>query len=762
MRMRTFYLILVLHTSGMAMYAQATISGTVVDTDGRAIDFANVYVRGTELGVYTDAEGQYELVLPELSGGVALEYSALGYETVAVSIDRAVDTTLVITLAQYASALDEVVVSGTLTEVRKSDSPVAIDVYREAFFKANPTPSVFEALQNVNGVRPQLNCSICNTGDIHINGLEGAYTMVLLDGMPIVSGLSTVYGLTGIPMSLIERVEIVKGPASTLYGSEAVAGLINIITKSPAEAARISLDANATTWGEVNVDLGGRLDLGQAKGLLGINYFTYQNPIDHNGDGMTDVTLQDRVSVFNKWQWQRKDHKTTSLAARYLYEDRWGGQLSWTPADRGGDEVYGESIYTSRVEVMGQYDLPGKEDIRLQLSANSHYQNSVYGDISYIAEQHIAFLQATWRRTLGHHNLLLGSAMRFTAYDDNTPATSIIDEPTGEIIANRFSNTWLPGLFVQDEIALDARNTLLAGLRYDYNTVHGSILSPRLNYRWSSRGGDHTVRLGIGNGYRVANVFTEDHAALTGAREVVFEQALTPETSWAANLNYVWQYYPSSTTAVSVDATAFYTYFDNRIIADYDTNPNQIRYANLDGHSVSRGLSLQVTANTTGGFTANVGATLLDNYFTEEGEAVRPVLTETFMGVWTLSYRLPRTRLTLDYTGQVYAPMRLPLLGELDPRPEYSPWFSLQNVQLTYAPTTRLQLYGGLKNLLDYTPPANSIARAFDPFDRGVTFDADGQAVATPGNPEALTFDPTYVFAPNQGLRGFVGLRWRM
>src|SRR5690606_1361304 len=131
------------------------------------------------------------------------------------------------------SALDEVVVSGTMKEVSKLDSPVPIEVYTSKFFKANPTPSLFDALQNINGVRPQLNCNVCNTGDIHINGLEGPYTMILIDRTPIVSGLSTVYGLSGIPQTIIDRVEIVKGPHSTLYGSEAVGGLINIITKRP-------------------------------------------------------------------------------------------------------------------------------------------------------------------------------------------------------------------------------------------------------------------------------------------------------------------------------------------------------------------------------------------------------------------------------------------------------------------------------------------------------------------------------------------------
>src|SRR5690606_17179291 len=243
-------------------------------------------------------------------------------------------------------------------------------------FRANPTPSIFDALQNVNGVRPQLNCNVCNTGDIHINGLEGPYTMILIDGMPIVSGLSTVYGLSGIPQSLIDRVEIVKGPASTLYGSEAVGGLINIITKRPGNAPLLSVDAFGTSWGEINTDVAAKFNVGKkAQSLLGINYFNYQNPIDNNNDNFTDVTLQNRISIFNKWNFDRKDNRIFSLAGRYVYEDRWGGEMDWEKKYRGGDEVYGESIYTSRWEFFGTYQLPVKEEILFQFSTNGHNQN---------------------------------------------------------------------------------------------------------------------------------------------------------------------------------------------------------------------------------------------------------------------------------------------------------------------------------------------------------------------------------------------------
>lgn len=198
-----------------------------------------------------------------------------------------------------SEALEEIVISGTLKPVSRLETPVPVEVYTSAFLKKNPTSNIFEALQNVNGVRPQLNCNICNTGDIHINGLEGPYTMVTIDGMPIVSALSTVYGLSGIPNSMIDRIEIIKGPASSLYGSEAVGGLINIITKKTKNAPLFSADVFSTSWLENNIDLGFKANVGQnAKSLLGLNYYNYNNPIDNNNDNFTDVTLQERISIF--------------------------------------------------------------------------------------------------------------------------------------------------------------------------------------------------------------------------------------------------------------------------------------------------------------------------------------------------------------------------------------------------------------------------------------------------------------------------------
>ena len=725
------------------------VSGIVKSEKGNAIVYATVGLEGTIYGGFTLDDGSFKLESVPY-GEYILRVQLIGFESFSEKIT--VDDKLInlqIVLKESDNQIDEVVVSGTLKPVSKSESPVPVEVYSKSFFKKNPTPSIFEALANVNGVRPQMNCNVCNTGDIHINGLEGPYTMVMIDGMPIVSGLSTVYGLMGIPQSLIERVEIVKGPASTLYGSEAVGGIINVITKSPKSAPILSGDIFISSWGEVNSDLGLKFKVGEkVHSLLGVNYFNNQNKIDNNEDGITDLTLQDRISVFNKWSFDRKENRIFTIAGRYMYEDRWGGELDWTPEFRGGDSIYGESIYTSRWETFGVYQLPMKERINFSFSANGHNQNSVYGDTWYIGEQTVLFGQLTWFKKIDNHDLTSGLAYRYTYYNDNS------------IVTLNPEHIYLPGVFIQDQIKVSKQSILLLGGRYDYNSNHGNVFSPRANYKWMSRNKKNTIRLTGGNGFRVVNLFTEEHAAFTGTRELVIEEELKPETSWNGNVNYVKKFLFKNDAFLSLDFTGFYTYFTNQILPDYDSDPNSIIYDNLDGYSVSQGVSLNTDLSLKNGLNINSGFTVMDVSFTEEGIKERQILSERFTGTWGVTYRVKRYNLKLDYTGNLFGPMLLPMLGENDPRDPNSPYWSIQNIQVTKIFKNGLEVYAAVKNLLNFTPPANSIWAAHDPFDKLNNTDPSNP-IEDPADPYNLGFDPAYMYAPNQGIRGNFGLRFK-
>jgi len=584
--------------------------------------------------------------------------------------------------------------------------------------------------------------------------------MILIDGMPIVGGLSTVYGLSGIPQSLIERVEIVKGPASTLFGSEAVGGIINVITKNPYNSPKLAIDLRQSSWNESNLDVGYKTLLGRKMNLLlSANYYNFDTPIDNNGDGFTDLTIQNRISIFSKWFLKRKSKKLLSLAARFNSENRWGGDINWKPEFRGGDSIYGESIYTNRWEAFGVYELPTKINLKFQFSSNYHKQNSFYGNMGFFADQFVQFGQLIHERRIGKNmELLAGAAYRYTYYDDNTIAT----QETSSISTNNKPNiTHLPGAFVQSTYFLKENKIILAGLRYDYNSLHGHIVTPRINYKWNAANKRTILRLSAGNGYRVANVFTEDHAALSGARSVIFKSKLKPEQSWNGNVNLEKKLLLGKHKLLNIDASTWYTYFSNKIIPDYETNVNQIIYDNLDGYAVSKGLSVSLDLITSGGFGASLGATLMDVSQFENKIKTRQLLTEQFSGVWKLSYDFARFKLLLDYTGNVYSPMELPLLGPLDQRNPNSPWYSTQNIKVTKE-FKSFTIYGGVKNMLNFTPSSLSIARAFDPFDKQVQFDADGSALATANNPQALTFDPTYVYASNQGRRFYLGVSYKL
>ena len=732
-------------------FAQHKIEGNVW-TDKQGVAFANVFIKTLNKGATTIENGTYKLEnVP--AGEYTIYVSFIGYKTEVKKIKVESSINNFDFKLKELTMLNEVVVTGTLKPISRLETAVPVEVYTTTFLKKNPTPNIFEALQNVNGVRPQLNCNICNTGDIHINGLEGPYTMVTIDGMPIVSGLSTVYGLTGIPNSLIDRIEIVKGPASSLYGSEAVGGLINIITKKAENAPLFFADFFTTSWLENNVDIGTKYNVGKnITSLLGLNYFNFNQRIDNNKDNFTDVTLQNRISVFNKYDFKRKKDREMSLAGRFFYEDRWGGEMQWNKSYRGGNEVYGESIYTKRFEIIGKYQLPLTEKINTSFSYVNHDQNSVYGETKYIANQKIAFAQATWDKKINANDILIGAAFRHQFYDDNTPAT----ESTNKSDISSF--------FAQNEISFKDNKSLLLGTRFDYNSNNGAIFTPRIAYKWKPTEND-VFRVNEGTGFRIVNLFTEEHAALTGARDVIISENLDPEKSYNINANYLKKYKLNNGARAALDVTGWYTYFNNQILPDYDTNPNQIIYANLNGFSNTYGITVNGEFIFPFGLKTNLGFTLLESKNKRNGIVSTPILTEKFSATWGASMDFPLANLTLDYTANLYGPMRLALLGELDPRREYSPFWSLQNLQATYKKWGAIELYGGVKNILNWTPNRNNaflIARTNDPFDNEVTFNQNGDAIATTNNPYALTFDPTYMFAPNQGRRFFLGLRFRL
>lgn len=718
----------------LSVFAQTgSVYGEVKDVED-AVPFAKVWLKDTEFYTLTDLEGKYELKNIPI-GTYFLQITSSTHQKYSeeIVLEGSVMTRNV-ELEKLDLQLDEVVVTGTMREVSISKSPVKIEVISSDFFKSNPVNNVIEALETVNGVQEQVNCGVCGTNDIHINGMEGPYTLVLIDGMPIVSGLSSTYGFNGIPTSLIERVEIIKGPSSTLYGTEAVGGIINIITRSPENSSLIEFEGKATTHQEYKTTLAWSPKIGnQVFTTFSADYVYNQHRLDYNDDNFTDVPLNNRISIFNKWLFLNKDkEEVLNLAARYYWEDRFGGTLEWNKDFLGSDSIYGEHINTCRVELIGNYILPTKNrNLKLSFSANSHDQNSTYGDVNYTANQQVFFTNLIWNKKIGNRNFLLaGYTNNFQLYEDNSSS-------------NVKEQTFVPGVFVQDEFNWTDELILLTGIRLDYHSNHGLIVSPRLSLK-KDFGSYSSFRFNYGNGFRQVHLFTEDHAFLTGARDVVIENDLNPERSHNITLNFNHTY--NKIGYGNFDFDVFYTYFQNKIIPDYNTDPNLIIYNNLEGYGITRGISAAVNHKFKIPLRLRLGVTLQDVYEitdNEQGEQekVEQLFAPFFSGVFNLSYEFKKLKMKVNYTGKIVGPQNLPVYDTPFERDEISPWFTVQNVQLSKEFNKGWEVYAGVKNILNYTQPS---------------------PLVSPDDPYADEFDTSYAYGPLQTRRFFLGVRYNL
>ena len=707
----------------LTSYSQS-ITGFVFSTDNQGISFSSVNVKGQSIGTASNADGFFELNDIKV-GEYEFVFSAIGHKKFKkkVKIKQGTNTLNVI-LEASTYDLDQVVVTGTMKEQFLSASPVKVDVVTQKFLEKIATSNVMEVIENVNGVQKQINCGVCGTNDIHINGMEGPYTLVLINGMPIMSSLSSVYGLNGIPTSLIKQIEIIKGPSSTLYGTEAVAGVINILTKNPKDVSPIELDAFLTSHQEKNIDFAFAPKMNKVDMLFSGNLFQMSHFLDDNADNFSDIPLSERLSLFNQWNFKRKSEKSFALSAKYYLENRSGGVKEWDESLRGSDSIYGESIYTDRLELAATYQMPWEEDVRIDASYNYHHQDSYYGDTKYEAYQSIYFANLLWSKRLGHaHDILSGLTYRYQTFIDSTLAD--VDE-----------KKFIPALFVQDEITFNRKWTTLLGMRSDYHDEHGFIFSPRLNVKFKPQTYT-TFRLNAGTGFRIVNLFTEDHAFLTGSREVLVVEDLLAEESYNINLNANHIFSLGRSTG-TLDFDAFYTYFTNKITPDYDSNPNQIIYANLDGFSVSRGVAFQIQQNFDFPMSLKAGGTVLDVYSVDENnEREDELFAPSFSGVFSLSYKWNTINTSMDWTAKVTGPMFLPTFPKPFERAEVSPWFSQHHLQIKKVFSEKLSAYIGLKNVFNYTQDSPLI---------------DWQ------KPFGDDFDTSYAYGPLQSRRFLFGL----
>lgn len=703
-----------------SIISQEVVTGKVMDPNGDPIAFAHVVDLSTRNGVSADEVGKFSIQLSDTDRR-ELQVSALGFMVKRVDVPEGLAGDLRVVLSPLAQEIDEVVVTGTLYPMRTLDSPIKTQVVTSALLDQVPSSSVVENLNFVNGVQEVIACGVCATNDIHLNGMEGAYTLVLIDGMPIMSSLAAVYGLNGIPKSMVEQIEIIKGPASTQYGSEAMGGVINVVTKNPENMPRVLISQNASTHGEFNTDVGVSGSIGKKfNWLVSANRFENTVRLDNNNDFFTDIPLSNRLSLFTKGSYEMPSGRKMNMSLRYYEESRFGGQLNWTPDFSGSDSIYGESIDTRRFEAIGS--VPFGTNWTADWSFNRHEQVSYYGDVNFNAIQQVGFLNLLRSFQRNGHQVLMGFSQKLNDYEDNTPVT-------------QSGLTYIPGVFIQDLYNGFEDWDLLVGLRADYHEAHGLVFSPRLNIK-RNLPRDFALRLNAGTGFRVVNLFTEDHAALSGSRSIVVEEQLDPERSvhGSLNLHGILAFEKSYAT---LDIDGFYTGFSNMILPDYDVDPNTIVYRNLDGYGNGYGVGIDYAHFWNNGIQFALGATWMENTIVERGpdgelNSEEQLFTPDLSATIRLGYDPGKWGLSFDYSSLVMGPMKLPQFDPPNERNPYSPWYALHHIQVNKLFADNWKVSLAVKNLFNYTQDSPLIR---------------------PDAPFSEQFDTSYAYGPLQTRR---------
>lgn len=625
-----------------------------VKCKGEHIPYINILVKGTNMGTMTDGTGHYKLANIPV-GKIIIIAQGIGYkkQEKEVEMKKGKATELFFELEEDVLHLEQVVVTGTRTEHYVKDVPVRTEVITAKAIETKNANNLFEVLEGIPGIRVEKQCQFCDFSMIRMQGLGAEHTQVLINGQPMYSGLAGVYGLQQISTNDIDRVEIVKGAGSALYGSSAVAGAINIITKEPSNMPTTKVGLQFGNYNTNKYDISSSIR--NEKGNIGLNIFAQKltgDAIDETSDGLTHEEVKnkdgisDRVSsnlnnagfgLYINDLFSKNDKLI--IRGRYLNEKRQGGTMD--------DDYYKnpltdgtECITTDRYEAELSYNkiFKNNSDINFSLAYANHNRDatndSYLGDYMdthndsvpdlremrpYLANESSITTTLTYGKKIKNHHLLIGVQSFYNKLEES--GMYVVVDPASLFVGSSYKSTSNKsaselGIFIQDEWELNDKFTIVPGVRYDIhksseeykankqvfattmfpkNEFNETSISPRiaLKYKISEK---ITLRANAGTGFRSPYGFSEDLHLCSGSPRVWKSSDLKPETSVSYNLSA--DYYGCK---IRSSINIFRTDLKNKIaFTDAEANVAALGYdyqwKNIDNAFV-QGIELSVMAN---------------------------------------------------------------------------------------------------------------------------------------------------------------------
>jgi outer membrane receptor for ferrienterochelin and colicins len=668
------------------------------------IPFATILIKGTTVGTAADATGHFKMTnLPE--GQHTIVISAVGYKTLFTDVILKSNTSLTIhaELEPDNIGIEQVVISADRNAKSRQQTPNIVNSISPKLFNRTQNITLSDGLSFSPGLRMENNCQNCGFSQLRMNGLEGPYTQVLINSRPVFSGLTGVYGLELIPANMIERVEVIRGGGSAMYGSNAIAGTINLITKDPI-LNTFSVESSYGTLGQpgpyssssdYSLNMNGSFVTDDNKtGLTLFGFYRNRNPFDANDDGFSELSSINNTTLGAR-MFQRI-YTRGKLTADYfnINEHRRGGNKFDLPLHEADiAESVTHSIHSGAVTfdlLLRDADKFSAYFSGMQVDRDSYYganqDLSAYGNtIDFTFSSGSQYLLELERFLFAP--ALITTGIEFNGGRLKDKKLGYYDFEADEHLGNTLvadQQIFSQAAFLQTEWSL-RKWVLTSGIRYDHYEVSdrteetggitGNVLSPRLNllYNLST---NLQVRAGYAGGFRAPQIFDEDlHIETSGSRKVIHrnDPDLKQEksASYSASLNYTrtqgrWQY--------QFLTEGFYTQLFNPFSNQYglpDENGVVVyTRTNAEDGAIVQGLNFEFNASPSNRLQMQSGFTIQQSWYEEpqEFEERKFLRSPDHYGYISLSY-IPSPRFSLSATGNYTGPMLIPYFGPLQVNP---------------------------------------------------------------------------------------------
>jgi len=474
----------------------------------------------------TDARGEATLQLPAGEAEITLQGFGFLMRTIRVAVSEGGSTRVTVELQPEVVLKEEITVTATRTETRIEDVPIRVEVLaqEEIEEKALMTPGDIAMLLNeTSGLRVQVTSPSLGAANVRVQGLRGRYTQLLADGLPLYGGQTGAIGLLQIPPLDLGQVEVIKGVASALYGSSALGGVINLVSRRPEDSEKEFLLNRTTRAGTDAVFwLAEPLQNNWRYTVLGGAHLQETQDIDR--DGWADMAGYRRTTIRPRFYWENGSGNSFFATAGAMLEDREGGTIENATVPDGS--VFPEELGTRRFDTgfAGRF-LKGNQVVSVRGSGMTQRHRHQFGDTVEHDRHQTWFGEASVSGTRNGHTWGFGSALQADLYR----AREFSDFNYSYIV---------PAVFVQDEYAFNTRLTLSGSGRFDFHSDYGTFFNPRfsalirLPKQW-------TARLSTGTGVFTPTAFTEETEAV-GLSHVLPLQNLEPERAWSASADLGW------------------------------------------------------------------------------------------------------------------------------------------------------------------------------------------------------------------------------